>query len=133
MPILADAIAGPVVVLLGLAAFGLLVLLIALVEAVVLWLLKWGGLWQALRDAFLMNVVSALVGFVLNLFAGDWDAISPLVPLLVAWLLSVLVEGAVLMLLRRHPPRLTWLAAVAANVASYAIIGLLMITGVANA
>jgi hypothetical protein len=133
MPILADAIAGPVVVLFGLVAGGLLVLLIALVEAVVLWLLKWGGFWQALRDAFLMNVVSALAGLVLNFFAGDWDAISPLVPLLVAWLLSVLVEGAVLLLLRRHPPRLTWLAAVAANVASYAIIGLLMITGVANA
>jgi len=42
--------------------------------------------------------------------------------LLLDFLLSVLIEGGVLMLFKRGAPRANWVAALAANAASYLII-----------
>jgi hypothetical protein len=149
MVIIADVAAGPAVFAFGVVAGVVLVFIIALVEAVVLRLLRWAGFWRSLLDSFVMNLVSTLVGLVLNAFAADFYQscgyspdrggrfcdwlVSPRSLLALAWLLSVLVEGGVLLLLRRHSARQTWLAALAANIASYVPIALLLALGAAGA
>lgn len=115
-------VAGPgaVALLLGgsLLALCLLTLLIALIEATAMILLRWGDFRQAMTASVLMNAVStALGGALLVLFPRP-----PLWGLGVAWALSVLVEGGVLSLLRRGMGQQNWLAALAANIASYLII-----------
>jgi hypothetical protein len=148
MPIIADVAAGPVILVFGLIVGGGLLLLIALVEAVVLRLLSWGGFGRSFVDSLLMNMASTLVGIVLSIFAGNlWQTcgydpsrggrwcewlISPSVLLVLAGLLSVLIEGGVLLLRGRHPPRQTWLAALACSVVSYGIFGLLWLAGIAS-
>jgi hypothetical protein len=146
MLIIADVAAGPAIFLFGIVAGVVLVFVIALVEAIVLRLLRWAGFWRALLDSFAMNLVSTLAGLVLNAFVADFYQscgydparggrycdwlMSPWSLLLAAGLLSVLIEGGVLLLLRRRPAGETWRAALAANVASYALIALLMVSGV---
>jgi hypothetical protein len=148
MFVVGDVAAGPAIFLFGVVAGVILVFVIALVEAAVLRLLSWASFWRSLLDSFVMNLVSALAGLVLNVFAADYYQscgyspdrggrfcewlVSPWALLALAWLLSVLVEGGVLLLLRRRAARQTWLAALVANIASYALIGLLMALGVAG-
>jgi hypothetical protein len=149
MPLVnADVAAGLAIFLFGIVAGVILVFVIALIEAIVLRLLGWASFGRSLIDAFVMNLASTLVGLVLNVVAADayqscgYDParggrfcdflISPWSLLVIAGLLSVLVEAGVLFLLRRRPARQTWLAALACNIASYALIGLLMVAGVAG-
>ena len=111
---------------------GLLVLFlgIPLIEAVVYMAFKWGNFKRSYKDAFLVNLITTLVGFGLlvvqpNLQRGNVLS-QPQGFLVVAFGLSVLIEGAVLLRLKRHPARRTWLVAIASNVVSYA--GLLLLT-----
>ena len=111
------------------------------------WLLPSG---RPLRDAFLMNLVSGLVGlgglvlvgpsfftfgeFFTGRTGGDYyvapaTAQVPFLSsvMLVSWALSVAIEGLVLMVLvREHPVRRVWPASVAANLGSYAVILLIL-------
>ncbi|MFL5803997.1 MAG: hypothetical protein ACJ8CR_19910 [Roseiflexaceae bacterium] len=141
MFVIADVAAGPAIVLFGLVIGGLFLLTIALVEALVLWRLQWGSFGRSLRDSLIVNLGSGLVGVLLSIFASDlWQVcgydparggrwceqlISPWILLVGAWLLSVLIEGTLLMLLAKHPARKIWASALAINVVSYSIIGAL--------
>ncbi len=104
-------------------AVGLL-FIIVLIEALVLRGLKWGSFRLSLIDSFVINLTSATVGgllFVLFAVVGALNlGVAPL--FLIFGALTVLIEGAMLTVLKRHPLRQTWTAAVAVNVVSYALL-----------
>lgn len=134
-------VAGPgLVAVIGLGGFLVVSPLIVLVEAVVLRLLKWGNFWRALLDAFLMNLASTLVGACA--FAAGTLSLDPTtvwLGLLTGLVLSIIIEGGVLLLLKRYPDRPTplapplraaqrqvWLAALVTNLVSYAGLAVLV-------
>ena len=117
--VLAD-VGGPIVF----APFGIVAYLaLSLLESIVLRLLKWGTFWRSLLASLLMNLPSTLVGFWLIWLAaflrlnrlGIW-----LIP--ATWALSVAIEGGVLVLMKRDGGRQNWMAALAANTASYLLL-----------
>lgn len=112
---LADVVAGPVSSSSGVNLIVVLAIIIV-IEAAVLRLMKWRGVGLCLLDSTLMNLASAVVGLLIAGARLGW------LGLLVAFALSVVIEGAVLLLLKRHPARRTWLASLAANAASYAVL-----------
>ena len=116
-------VAGPGILLAAAAfSFGALIvltLIISIVETVVMLLLKWGKFGRSLWASLLMNVTSTIFGGVLialGLFGGSY------VWLAVAFVLSVLIEGGVLMLMKRGAARQNWIASLIANVVSYLFI-----------
>jgi hypothetical protein len=116
-------VAGPGVLLAAAAfSFGALIvltLIISIVETVVMLLLKWDKFGRSLWATLLMNVTSTIFGGVLialGLFGGSY------VWLAVAFVLSVLIEGGVLMLMKRGAARQNWIASLIANVVSYLFI-----------
>jgi hypothetical protein len=147
MFVIADVAVGPIILFGGLT-LGLVVFLpIVLVESLVLWRLSWGSFRRSLGDSAIVNLASTLVGLVLfALFvqtafqcvrvpAGDGQhtvnscgwVVPPLLGLVALWALSVAIEGGVLLLLKRHAPRQTWIAALAVNAVSYLLLGLLLL------
>ncbi|MBE0408837.1 MAG: hypothetical protein IBX69_03805 [Anaerolineales bacterium] len=102
--------------LFGLFAF-LVVLL--LLETLVLVLVKWAGFGRALLASLLMNLISTILGVILDLTLWDWQLWWVI---LIAFAASVIVEGGVLMLMKQTTFRLNIIAAVAANLASYLIL-----------
>ncbi len=148
MLIIGDIAIGPTILFGGLALGIIVFIPILIVETLALWGLKWGSLGRTLLDALLANLASAVFGLVFfTIFyttsfqcryipydSGqnpvqlcDWT-ISPILWFLVMVVLSVAIEGAVLMLRRRHPARKTWVSAIVANLASY-LLGLLALAG----
>jgi hypothetical protein len=144
MFVIADVAVGPIILFggltLGLVAF----VPIVLIEALVLWRLRWGSFGRSLGDSAIVNLASTLVGLVLfalfvqttfqcvrvpaddgqhTINSCGW-LVSPLVGLVVLWALSVAIEGGVLLLLKRHARRQTWIAALASNAVSYLLLGL---------
>jgi len=116
-------VAGPGVLFAAAAfSFGALIvltLIISIVEIIVMLLLKWGRFGRSLWASLLMNVTSTIFGGVLialGLFGGSY------VWLAVAFVLSVLIEGSVLILMKRGAARQNWIASLIANVASYLFI-----------
>ena len=85
---------------------------IVLVEAIVLWRMKWGSLPLCIYDSLLMNFASFL-GLVLGL--GPYITGSMPWGLTLFGTYSVMVEGTVLMLLERREPRVVWAAVLIAN------------------
>jgi len=128
MLIIGDVAVGPAIFFVGLA-FGLMVFVpIWIVETLVLWGLKWGSFGRALLDALIANIASTVFGLVFfTLFSNTSIRLtnSPILWFIALAALSILIEGGVLLLLKRHPPRKTWTSAIAANLASYALLGLL--------
>jgi len=117
--VLAD-VGGPILF----AGFGIVAYLaLSLLESIVLRLLKWGTFWRSLLASLLMNLPSTLVGFCLIWLAG-FLRLNRLGILLipVAWALSVAIEGGVLVLMKRDGGRQNWMAALAANTASYLLL-----------
>lgn len=114
-------VAGPGVVFLaagmGMLALCVLTALIVVLEALVMLLLKWGTFWRCLLASFVMNLATTLIGGGLMFLV--WNIYLALV---VDFLLSVLIEGGVLMLFSRGTARTNWVAALAANAASYLLI-----------
>lgn len=96
----------------------LLFSLIVLVESVVLQVLRWGSFKRSLRGSFWMNLASTLAGFL----------VLSLVPrlgffgLLIAYVLSVLIEWAVLNRFQPGEKRHTFSLAVSANLVSYLLL-----------
>lgn len=143
---LADVVAGQAFFMLGAAAGIAGFCALALLEAAVLRLLGWDGFRRSLLDALAMNLASTLLGILLNVFAvdlyeacgydpsarGRWCAplVSPWSLLVLAAVLTVLVEAGVLFLMRRRPARETWRASLACNAVSYMLVALLMVSGV---
>ncbi|MBA3531249.1 MAG: hypothetical protein H0T73_04925 [Ardenticatenales bacterium] len=99
---------------LGVTALCFSSLLVVLIEAAVLWKMGWGTFRRSFLDSLGMNVLSVLLGAVILI------PLAPLFLLIIAFALSVLIEGGVLTMLKRHPVRETWTGALAANAASYA-------------
>lgn len=83
-----------------------------LVEGFILWRMKWGNLPRSMFDSLLMNFASFL-GLILGL--GPYIAGEGPWGLTLFGTYSIMVEGTVLMLLERHPPKLVWSAVLIAN------------------
>jgi hypothetical protein len=115
-------VAGPgtVALLLGgsLLALCLLTMLIALIEATAMVALKWGAFRQAIIASLVMNLASTILGAVLLIIFPH----PPFWGLLIAWALSTLVEGGILMAFQRGAPGKNWRAALIANLASYLLL-----------
>ena len=147
--IIADVAIGPTILFGGLALGAIVFIPILIIEALALWGLKWGSFGRALLDALLANLASTVFGLVFfSVFYGisfqcrrvptpdgqhsiqscDWT-ISPLLWFLVMVVLSVAIEGGVLLLRKRHPARKTWISAIVMNLASYLLLGLLALAG----
>jgi hypothetical protein len=94
---------------------------IMLVEALVLWRLKWGGVRRSLLDSLMMNFAS-FIGLLLGL--GPYIAGSGIWGLTLFGTYSIMVEGAVLMLLERHQVKQVWLTVLIANLVSCTMLEL---------
>lgn len=137
MPIIGDIAAGPPFILVGVIYGAIVLAIVTLAEGAALRLLGWGTFARSLRDALLVNLASAIVGIVMSALAQEraagydperggrlYDAplVAPALALLIAWALSVAIEGALLLRLGGQPPRRTWTAAVVINVVSYLLL-----------
>lgn len=102
----------------GLVALFLLTLLIALVEGVVLTLFKWNIFYRSLIAAAIANFASSLVGCLLLIFLQE----LALTWVILAFLLSIVIEGAILIRIQPASGRRTWLYVLSANLASYLLL-----------
>jgi hypothetical protein len=114
--------AGPLVMVgLSCSLLIILTLIISTLESVVMFLLKWGRFSRSLWASLLMNIASTMFGLValafLDVLIGDSNLV-----LAIAFVLSVLIEGGVLMLMKRGATRQNWIASLTANLASYLFI-----------
>ena len=91
---------------------------ILLTESLILWGFDWGTYPVSLLHAFLMNLVSFVVVFFVLLFMPD----AGIFYIPTAVLLSIALEGFILMLLRRQETRKAWLVALVANLVSAVIV-----------
>ena len=124
----ADVAVGPVLCLVPM--FGVILFLIVVgLETAVLKLMGWGSTGRSLRDSFLMNLVSTIIGAILFIFLAGLDSIY--LPLLIAFILSVLIEGLILLPLNQtEDKRQGWIISLVANIVSYALIFILaLVTG----
>jgi len=96
----------------------LLFSLIVLVESVVLQVLRWGSFKRSLRGSFWMNLASTLVGFFVLSLVPRLGFLG----LLVAWMLSVLIEWAVLARFQPGQKRYMVSLALSANLVSYLLL-----------
>ena len=142
---LADVAIGATILFGGLAAGIALFIPVVLLEALIMWRQKWGTFKETLLDSAIANLVSTLIGlglfwfFVNKLFTCEvlesadktqvsrncGFEISPLLWLVLTGLLSILIEALVLQLRKGYPTRITWDAAIAANVVSYVLLAAL--------
>ncbi len=103
----------------GLLVLIILAILIALVEGVVLTLLRWDSFKRAYLVALLMNTLStSLAAILLFLMPQEQN----LWWVLISFVLSLLTDGAVLAYFKRRAARYNWTAVLAANLASYLIL-----------
>ena len=117
--VLAD-VGGPILF----AGFGIVAYLaLSLLESIVLRLLKWGTFGRSLLASLLMNLPSTLVGFWL-IWVVEFSRLNRLQFLLIpaTWALSVVIEGAMLVLMNRDGGRENWTASLVANTASYLLL-----------
>ena len=117
-----DVVSPGAALLAGGLFFAVFSLCTLLVETLALWLLKWGPFGRSLLAAFVMNLASTMVGFVLvafSFYAADFTALY-----LVGFVLSVWIEGAILMLFKKGAARQNWIASLVANVASYGLLAI---------
>ena len=119
--------AGPVFGMEDLFAFGfgiiLFILLLALIEAGVLVSLKWGNFRRSLKASVSMNLTSTLFGVGVVLVATrGLTLVSIWVAVACAFFLCVLIEGGILMLLKREATLLNWVVSLVANLTSYFLV-----------
>ena len=119
-------VAGPGVLLLaGGIFFAVFSIGTLVIESLALWLLKWGSFGRSLLASFLMNLVSTLAGFILLAFSfliGNFYILF-----VVGYLLSILIEGGVLMLMKKDAARQNWIASLVANTASYGFLAVALL------
>jgi len=98
-------------------------LFVSVIEAIVMFFMKWGKFWRCLWVSLLMNVISTIFGLVLVEPVIGWmNNLSTWMVVAYAFLLSVIIEGGVLMLIKRNAARQNWLVSLVANIASYLLI-----------
>jgi hypothetical protein len=102
----------------GFLALIVVTVLIALIEGVVLTLLKWNHFRASIIVSLIMNVASGIINGVLLVLLQH----SPLLWLPISFVLSILIEGIILMYFRRDATRQNWLFVLIVNLASYFIL-----------
>ena len=108
-----DAAIEPVSVSVGSSPLPIFVAVVV-VEALLLWLFRWGSVGRSALASFVMNALSALVGMVLDLRMPD--------ALVYGFFISLPIEAAVLMLFDRRKKLRALVSALGTNVASYALL-----------
>jgi hypothetical protein len=96
----------------------LLTLLIAVIEMLVLQLLAWGDFYHALKTAIVMNMASSLVCTGLLFLVPRPE----LWGLGIAWLLSVIIEGNIMLRVKPGVACSNWTAAIIVNLVSYLLL-----------
>lgn len=99
-----------------------LTLIISAIEAIVMFLLKWNKFGHSLWASLLMNVTSTIFGMFWVFALGFLNNLNVWLILSIAFLLSVLIEGGALMLMKRSAARQNWRVSLIANLASYLLI-----------
>lgn len=94
---------------------------IVAIEFVILWRMNWGKVSLCAFDSLMMNFTS-FIGLLLGL--GPYITTSGPWGLTLFGTYSIMVEGAVLMLLERHPTKQVWLTVAVANLGSCLMLGL---------
>jgi hypothetical protein len=142
MLLLADVAIAPMIFSGGALVGGLLFIFVVALESLVLWRLKWGNFRRSFVDTLIANAVSTILGLGIYLvvFNVGYDcrsvpysdgvhvvtscgwSISPIIVFVLLWIASVIIEGGVLLLMRRHPPRQTWKVSIVANIVSYLLL-----------
>lgn len=121
-----DVVGPGVLLLFGLAAFLVFSAIVFGIEALILWLLKWGTFGRSLLASFLMNLASTIVGVLVIVLLAT-SLLNNFLTFIVALLLSILIEGGVLMLVKRDATRENWQVAGIANIVSYALLGIFLL------
>jgi hypothetical protein len=112
------------------AGLGLGALLVGpvVLEAIILWILQWGGFWRSVLASLLANIVTIIIGFILAYFqlgptqiVGD-EFMGQIIFVVFTLALSVLAEGGVLLLLKPNAGAENWRASLITNIASYAVV-----------
>lgn len=99
-------------------------------EALLLWWQGWGALKIAGRDALIANVVSSGPALGWMWFGSGADVLG----LLAAWAMSVVIEGMVLLVIRRAETTLVWRASAIINTVTFgALLVMTMLTFWASA
>ena len=124
MYFLFDVAIEPIAIPVGLPVW-LLFLIVSLVEMVVLRLAGWGTWSRCARDAFLVNLVTTIVGYFMGL-SGFFDGST--MDLVTGFVLSVLLESLILWLMYRSSKSTMEVAQNVRmmNVASYLVLFILM-------
>jgi hypothetical protein len=125
----------PMFLALGIAVLCLVFPTIIIVEAIVLRLLKWDTSWRVLLDATIMNLVSGVFGLLIPGGAAliTESTAGTIVGLAAAWLVSIGIEGGILLLITKIrkqeplPTRQAWVGSAAANTASYVLLGIVIL------
>ncbi len=120
MPIIPFDVAGPGLLIglgVGLGLGVVWYLAVIGIEAIVLTVMRWAGLWRSLLAAFLMNTLTTIVGL---FFAGGFVLTSsPLLWLAAAFVASLVLEWGVMALMDRKQARRALLVSLVANVITY--------------
>ncbi len=96
-------------------------LLISAGEALVMKIMDWGTYGRSFLDALLVNLVSTIPGIVVAQYFPSMEFVG----FLAAFAVTLLIEGGILALLRRHPASRAMMVALAANLASYLVLALI--------
>jgi hypothetical protein len=108
----------------GLSIVIIMFTVIIVLETVILWRMKWGSFKKSFFVSVGLNIVSGIAGYILIRWIGEgvvveifkyqfWEL------LLVTFLLTVCIEGFILVLLKSDNWRLSLWSATVINIASY--------------
>ncbi len=103
--------------------------IVILIEVIVLRLLKWASIWRSLFASFVINTATLTLGFFLVGPCESWiddlyrnrvsHRVEDITLWVVLWVMTVIVEGALLSRINNSSPKKTWVASLTMNVASY--------------
>lgn len=96
----------------------IVLLLTVLIETVALQLMRWGNFKGCLRATLVMNLASIVIWFIMLVMVPQLG----LAGLILAFLLSTVIEWGVLVRMKRGVLAYNFLVALVANLASYLII-----------
>lgn len=102
----------------GIAVLILVIFLIALIEAVILTLLGWEYFRKSLIVSIIMNIASGIIGGILLVLVPH----PTIFGLIIAMILSIIIEGGIMMRFRSDVVGKTLLVVFLANLCSYAVV-----------
>jgi hypothetical protein len=106
-------------------------MVITIIEAGILRLIRWGDIWQSLRDSLLINFGTTVLGFALafgvfgfyDAFFGVQYHLEDILPVtLFLLVLTIIIEGSLLRFMRQHSVKKTWIVAILTNTCSYILL-----------